>query len=45
MKEMWESMQEAMSQDDEEVEVIANRIFEERFKPSLVEAMNNGCFP
>ena len=45
MKEMWESMQEAMSQDDEEVEVIANRIFEERFKPALVEAMNNGCFP
>ena len=45
MKEMWESMQEAMSQDEEEVEVIANRIFEERFKPALVEAMNNGCFP
>lgn len=45
MKEMWESMQEAMSQDDEEVETITNRILEERFRPLLVEALNNGCFP
>jgi len=45
MKEMWESMQEAMSQDDEEVESIANRILEERFRPLLLDALNNGCFP
>jgi len=45
MKEMWESMQEAMSQGDEEVESITNRVIDERFKPMLVEALNNGCFP
>ena len=45
MKEMWESMQEAMSQEDEEVESIASRVIEERFKPMLLEALNNGCFP
>ena len=45
MQDMMEQMQQAMSQDDEEVESITNRIIEERFKPMLVDALSNGCFP
>lgn len=45
MQEMMRQMQEIASQDDEEVESIANRIIDERFKPMLVDALSNGCFP
>ena len=45
MQEMLHQMQELASQGDEEVESIANRIIDERFKPMLVDALSNGCFP
>ena len=45
MQDMMRQMQEIASQDDEEVETIANRILDERFKPLLSDALTNGCFP
>jgi len=45
MQDMMEQMQQAMTQEDEEVESIANRVLGERFKPMLAEALTNGCFP